>query len=33
MPPDRDIEFSIELLRGTAPISKKSLSNGCQRLI
>jgi hypothetical protein len=22
MPPDRDIEFSIELLRGTAPISK-----------
>jgi hypothetical protein len=22
MPPDRDIEFSIELLPGTAPISK-----------
>jgi hypothetical protein len=24
MPPDRDIEFSIELLPGTAPISKRS---------
>jgi hypothetical protein len=23
MPPDRDIEFSIELLTGTAPISKR----------
>jgi hypothetical protein len=23
MPPDRDIEFSIELLLGTAPISKR----------
>jgi hypothetical protein len=23
MPPDRDIEFSIELQLGTAPISKK----------
>jgi hypothetical protein len=23
MPPDRDIEFSIELIRGTAPISKR----------
>jgi hypothetical protein len=23
MPPDRDIEFSIELLPGTAPISKR----------
>jgi hypothetical protein len=25
MPSDRDIEFSIELLPGTAPISKKTL--------
>jgi hypothetical protein len=24
MPPDRDIEFSIELLPGTAPISKRA---------
>jgi hypothetical protein len=24
MPPDRDIEFSIELLPGTAPISKRT---------
>ena len=24
MPPDRDIEFSIELLLGTAPISKRA---------
>jgi hypothetical protein len=31
MPPDHDIEFSIELLLGTAPISEKSLPNGCQR--
>jgi hypothetical protein len=23
MPPDRDIEFSIELLPGTAPVSKR----------
>jgi hypothetical protein len=23
MPPDRDIEFSIELIPGTAPISKR----------
>jgi hypothetical protein len=23
MPPDRDVEFSIELLHGTAPISKR----------
>jgi hypothetical protein len=23
MPPDRDIEFSIKLLHGTAPISKR----------
>jgi hypothetical protein len=23
MPPDRDIEFSIELVPGTAPISKR----------
>jgi hypothetical protein len=25
MPPDRDIEFSIELLPGTAPISKRPI--------
>jgi hypothetical protein len=31
MPPDRDIEFAIELLLGTTSISKKSLPNGCQR--
>jgi hypothetical protein len=24
MPPDRDIEFSIDLLPGTAPIAKRS---------
>jgi hypothetical protein len=30
MPPDRDVEFYIELLPGTAPIPKKTLYNGCQ---
>jgi hypothetical protein len=31
MPPDHDIEFSIELLSRTAPISKRPYKNGCQR--
>ena len=28
MPPDRDIEFIIELLPGTAPIAKHPYKNG-----
>jgi hypothetical protein len=33
MPPDRDIEFSIELLPGTAPISKKAYRMDVKDLI
>jgi hypothetical protein len=33
MPPDRDIEFSIELLLGTAPISKKAYRMDVKDLI
>ena len=33
MPPDRDIEFSIELLLGTAPISKRAYRMDVKDLI
>jgi hypothetical protein len=33
MPPDRDIEFSIELLTGTAPISKIPYRMGVKDLV
>ena len=33
MPPDRDIEFSIELLPGTAPISKRAYQMDVKDLI
>jgi hypothetical protein len=33
MPPDRDIEFSIELLPGTAPISKRAYRMDIKDLI
>jgi hypothetical protein len=33
MPPDRDIEFSIELLPGTAPISKRAYQMNVKDLI
>jgi hypothetical protein len=33
MPPDRDIEFSIELLPGTAPISKRAYRMDVKDLI
>jgi hypothetical protein len=33
MPPDRDIEFSIELLPGTAPISKRAYRMDAKDLI
>jgi hypothetical protein len=31
MPPDRDIEFSIELITGTAPISKRPYEGPIRR--
>jgi hypothetical protein len=33
MPPDRDIEFSIELLHGTAPISKRPYRMDVKNLV
>ena len=32
MPPDRDIEFNIELLPGTAPIAKRPYRMGINEL-
>jgi hypothetical protein len=32
-PPDRDIEFSIELLPGTAPISKRAIIIQTRRIL
>jgi hypothetical protein len=33
MPPDRDIEFSIELISGTAPISKRPYTMDVKDLV